>query len=442
MNIRTRATLAPDGAHYILNGEKQWLTNCGTAGLYTVFAKIDGEKFSAFLVERDTPGLTIGQEEHKLGIRGSSTCPLVLQDCEIPKDNLLGEAGKGHHIAFNVLNVGRFKLGVACIGGARHALAAMIRYAKERHAFGKAIAEFGLIQRKISAASAQLYAAESMAYRTAGLIDARGSLSAVEKPIEPGNSGHLDAARNIEEYAVECSILKVYGSEMLSMVVDELVAVMGGYGYTEEYPAERFYRDARINRIFEGTNEINRLIITGWMMKRALSGKLPLLAAIKRVMDEVTEPPSFDGAEGSGEPLTREAEILSKTKKITLFAAGVASQRFMTDLAEQQEIVADLADMISHVFALESALLRARKLAAAGRNTAEAAAAMTGMLADETVALAEQASRRVLAACGEGDALMTQLAILRRLARFTPADSVALSRTVARHAIALERYPI
>jgi butyryl-CoA dehydrogenase len=437
MNIRTRATLSEDGAHYMLNGEKQWLTNGGTADLYTVFAKIDGEKFSAFLIERGTPGLTVGAEEHKLGIRGSSTCPLVLQDCKIPRENLLGEAGKGHHIAFNVLNVGRLKLGVACIGGARHALAAMIRYAKERHAFGKAIAEFGLIQRKISAAATQLYAAESMAYRTVGLIDARLAMLSAQQPEQ-----RIDVARNIEEYAVECSILKVYGSEMLTLVADELIATMGGYGYTEEYPAERTYRDARINRIFEGTNEINRLIITGWMMKRALSGKLPLLAAIKRVMDEVTQPPSLDGAASSGEPLEREAAVLAAARKMALFAAGVASQRFLTGLEEQQEIVADLADMISHVYALDSALLRARKLARAGRNSAEPAAAMTGLLADETMALAEQASRRVLAACGQGDALMTQLAILRRLARFTPADTVALSRTVAKHAIALERYPI
>jgi butyryl-CoA dehydrogenase len=442
MNIRTRATLSPDGAQYILNGEKQWLTNGGIAGLYTVFAKIvdreaGGGKFSAFLIERGTPGLTIGAEEHKMGIRGSSTCPLVLEDCKIPKENLLGEAGKGHHIAFNVLNVGRFKLGVACVGGARHALAHMIRYAKERHAFGKAIAEFGMIQRKISSAAARLYAAESMAYRTAGLIDARLAGHGGEEAWERG-----DAPRSIEEYAVECSIVKVYGSEMLALVADELVATMGGFGYVEEYAAERTYRDARINRIFEGTNEINRLIITGWLMKRAMSGKLPLPGAIQRVMDEVTEPPSFGAGPDDGEALAREAAVLAAVKKIALFTAGVASQRFMTGLEEQQEIMADLADLISHVYALESALLRARKLIRAGRSPAAAAAAMTGLLADEAMGFAEQAARRVLAGCGKGDALQTQLAILRRLARFTPADVIALSRTVAHHAIALERYPV
>lgn len=444
MNIRTRATLTADGAHYVLNGEKQWLTNGGTAGLYTVFAKIDGEKFSAFLIERGTPGLTVGAEEHKLGIRGSSTCPLVLQDCRIPKENLLGEAGKGHHIAFNVLNVGRFKLGVACVGGARHALAAMIRYAKERHAFGKSIAEFGLIQRKISSAAARLYAAESMTYRTAGLIDARLEVARLDGAKLAGASAAqaVDVPRSIEEYAVECSILKVYGSEMLTLVADELIATMGGFGYVEDYPAERTYRDARINRIFEGTNEINRLIITGWMMKRAMSGKLPLLAAIKRVMDEVTEPPEFGGDADAGQQLTHETAVLAAVKKMTLFAAGVASQRFMIGLEEQQEIMADLADMISQVFAFESALVRAQKIARAGRNSAEVAAAMTGLLAEETMALAEQAARRVLAACGEGDALTTQLSILRRLARSTPANVVALSRAVARQCIELERYPV
>jgi butyryl-CoA dehydrogenase len=447
MNIHTRAVLSPDGSHYTLNGEKQWLTNCDLAGLYTVFAKIvdaatGTEKFSAFLIERGTPGLTVGAEEHKLGIHGSSTCPLVLADCEVPAANLLGEAGKGHHIAFNVLNVGRFKLGVACIGGARHALAQMVRYAKERHAFGKPIAEFGMIQRKISDSATRLYAAESMAYRTAGLMDASLADAGVAQANGEPEHAARETQRCIEEYAIECSILKVYGSEMLTVVADELVATMGGYGYVEEYPAERTYRDARINRIFEGTNEINRLIITGWIMKRAMSGKLPLTAAIKRVMDEVMEPPAFDTATGADEPLSREAAVLAAVKKMALFVAGVASQRFMAALQNEQEVMADLADSISQIYALESALLRARKLADARKNAAETATAMTGLLADETMGLAEQAARRVLAACGEGDMLRTQLAILRRLARFTPGDAVRMSRTVAKAAIALERYPI
>jgi butyryl-CoA dehydrogenase len=435
MNVRCRATLSEDGTEYILNGEKMWITNCGIASLYTVFAKIDGEKFSAFLIERDTAGLTVGAEEHKLGIHGSSTCPLVLTDCRVPVTNLLGEAGKGHHIAFNVLNMGRFKLGIACIGGARHVLAHMIKYAKERVAFGKAIAEFGLIQRKISASATQLFAAESMAYRTVGMIDASLAQLTPEQAHTP-----REIQKRIEEYAVECSILKVYGSEMLSMVADELVATMGGYGYVEEYPAERFYRDARINRIFEGTNEINRMIITGWLMKRALSGQLPLLGAIKKLMDEVMQPPSFDAGGDAGELLAREAEVLGAVKRIALFAAGVASQRFMTGLQEQQEVMADLADIISQVFALESSLLRARKLA--GNSRGEVAAAMTALLADESMSLAETAARQVLAACAEGDLLRTQLAILRRLARFTPADTVKLSQSVARQCIQMERYPV
>ncbi len=443
MNIRTRATLSPDGRAYILNGEKHWITNCAIAGLYTVFAKIDGEKFSAFLIERDTPGLTVGAEEHKLGIRGSSTCPLVLTDCKVPAENLLGEAGKGHRIAFNVLNVGRLKLGAACVGGARNVLGHMIRYAKERRAFGKAIGEMGLIQRKISASAARLYAAESMAYRTAGMIDANlARLSGADAEGAHGAPQGADIPGAIGEYAVECSIMKVYGSEALSFAADELVATMGGYGYVEEYPAERLYRDARINRIFEGTNEINRLIITGWLMKRAAAGKLPLLAAIKRVMDEATAPPSIDGVGGSAEPLAREAAALGATRKMALFAAGVASQRYMNELEEQQEIVADLADMICHIFALESALLRAQKLARAGRSSAITAAAMTGLLGEEAMAATEQASRRVLAACAEGDTLRTQLAILRRLARYTPVNAAELSRAVARQCIQMEKYPL
>jgi hypothetical protein len=280
-----------------------------------------------------------------------------------------------------------------------------------------------------------LYAAESMVYRTAGLIEA-GLESLGDKRTES-----REIQRRIEEYAVECSLLKVYGSEMLSLIADELVATMGGYGYVEEYPAERIYRDARINRIFEGTNEINRLIVTGWLMKRALKGELPLLAAIKNVMDEVMQPPSLDSGEGSNTILAREGEVLSSVKKVALFAAGVASQRYMTALQDQQEVMADLADMIGQVYALESSLLRARKLAASGRGSAHAAALATGLLADDSMAQAEQAARRVLAACAEGDMMRTQLAILRRLTKSTPADGVSLSRALARECIQADRYP-
>jgi alkylation response protein AidB-like acyl-CoA dehydrogenase len=437
MNIRARAVLSGDGKHYILNGEKMWITNGGIADLYTVFAKIDGEKFSAFLVERTFPGVTVGAEEHKLGIRGSSTCPLVLSDCKVPVENLLGEAGKGHHIAFNVLNVGRFKLGVACVGGARYALGEMVRYAKERRAFGKAIAEFGLIQRKISTSAARLYAAESMTYRTVGMIDA--ALSALP---ESSSKEPKEIQKKIEEYAVECSVLKVYASEVMGYVADELVGTMGGYGYVEDYPAERMYRDARINRIFEGTNEINRLIVTGWLMKRALKGQLPLLPAIKKLMDEVMQPPSFDDGGDGDEALAHEAEILAAVRKMALFAAGVASQKYMAALEEQQEIMADLADAIAQAFALESALLRARKMAGAGKAGAKVAAQMTGLIAEEALAVTDQAAKRVLAACGEGDELRTQLAILRRLAKSTPADSVALSRAIAGECVRLERYAL
>src|SRR3982751_4142956 len=318
MNCRTRAVLSPDGSHYVLNGEKMWITNSGFADLFTVFAKIDGEKFSAFLIERNTPGFSVGPEEHKLGIRGSSTCPLILADCKVPVENLLGEIGKGHHIAFNILNIGRFKLGAACVGGARNSLQDGIGYAKERKAFGKSISEFGLIQEKLAESAVGIYAGEAMVYRTIGMIDA--ALGDVDAGAE-GASREIQ--KRIEEYAVECSILKVWGSEMLDMVVDHVVQIFAGYGYVEEYPAERAYRDSRINRIFEGTNEINRLIITGWLMKRAMTGQLALLPAIKQIMDEITEPQlTGDDAEG---PLAAEHQLLANIKKVTLFAAGAAS---------------------------------------------------------------------------------------------------------------------
>jgi alkylation response protein AidB-like acyl-CoA dehydrogenase len=435
LNCRTRAVLSPEGRHYVLNGEKMWITNAGFADLFTVFCKIDGEKFSAFLVERNAPGLTVGAEEHKLGIRGSSTCPLILTDCLVPVENLLGEAGKGHHIAFNILNIGRFKLGAACVGGARNSLEEAIRYARERKAFGKTISEFGLIQEKLAQCAAGIYAGESMVYRTIGMIDA--ALAGVDSRAE-GASREIQ--KRIEEYAVECSILKVWGSEMLDLVVDHVVQIFAGYGYVEEYPAERAYRDSRINRIFEGTNEINRLIITGWLMKRAMAGQLPLLAAIKKLMDEVMSAPGA-GEEREG-PLAGARQALANAKKLALFAAGAASQKYMQALGDQQEIMAALADSISEVYAMESSLLRAEKLLESGASAARQAVALTQFYVSNAFETVELAARKVIRAVAEGDMLRTQLAILRRLAKAEPADTVALGRRIARHVIEAGRYTL
>jgi len=430
MNIRTRAVLAPDGKHYVLNGEKMWITNSGFADVFTVFAKIDGEKFSAFIIERNTPGFSVGPEEHKLGIRGSSTCPLILADCKVPVENLLGEAGKGHHIAFNILNIGRFKLGAACVGGARNSLQDAIHYAKERKAFGKSIGEFGLIQEKLAESAAGIYAGESLVYRTIGMIDA--ALADVDAHAE-GASREIQ--KRIEEYAVECSILKVWGSEMLDLVVDHTLQIFAGYGYVEEYPAERAYRDSRINRIFEGTNEINRLIITGWLMKRAMSGQLPLLGAIKQLMDELMSGPV--AAEEREGPLAEERRLLTSAKKLTLFAAGAASQKYLQALADQQEVMGALADCIMEVFAMESSILRAEKL-----RTNQQAIALAQYYAAKAIERVELAARKVIAAAAEGDMLRTQMAVLRRLSKHEPANTVALGRRIAGHMLAAGRYAL
>ena len=438
MNIRTRAV--KDGDHYVLNGEKMWITNAGFADLFTVFAKIADPsepdlakaKMSAFLIERNTPGLTIGAEEHKLGIRGSSTCPLILNDCRIPAENLLGEPGKGHHIAFNILNIGRFKLGAACTGGARTSLANAIQYARDRKAFGKSISEFGLIQQKIADAATRIYVAESMTYRTIGAIDAALAGAEDAKEIQ----------KRIEEYAIECSIIKVWVSEVLDAVVDHAVQIYAGYGYVEEYPAERAYRDSRINRIFEGTNEINRLIIAGFVMKRAMTGQLPLLPAIKALTDELFAPPSFSSEEDSEDSFAREARMLANAKKLFLFAAGSASQKHMAALADQQEIMAALADIILEIYALDSALARARKMAASKSDKASLAQSMTQLYAPTAFSIIENAARQVIAAVAEGDMLRTQMAILRRLAKHEPANTIALTHLVARAAIDRGRYPL
>jgi butyryl-CoA dehydrogenase len=431
MNIRTVAKLSEDGKHYVLNGEKMWISNAGIANLFTVFAKIDGEKFTAFLIEAGTPGLTVAAEEHKLGIRGSSTCPLRLEDCHVPVENLLGEAGKGHHIAFNVLNVGRYKLAASAIGGARKAYRDGVRYAKERVAFGKPISSFGLMQEKIADGAAGIYVGEALVYRAVGAIQA--ALEGLEKHSPTYTQ---DVQKRIEEFAVECSILKVWGSEMLERVVDSTLQIHGGYGYVEEFPAERSYRDARINRIFEGTNEINRLIITGWMIKRALQGRLALLPAIKQVMDEVMAGPvaktEYDG------PLAEERALLASAKKLGLFCAGAASQRFGTDLAEQQEVMGALADVLIEVLALESAILRTEKMA--GKNAL--AIKMTKYYAARSFRIVETASERVIAAVAEGDMLRTQMAIFRRLSKHEPVNTVTLGREISAVMVEAGRYTL
>jgi len=434
LNCRTRAVLSADGRHYILNGEKMWITNAGFADLFIVFAKVDGEKFTAFIVERKFPGFSVGAEEHKMGIRGSSTCPLILNDCRVPVDNVLGEIGKGHHIAFNVLNVGRFKLGAACIGSARNCIEAAIAYAKQRKAFGKVIADFGLIREKLANIAAGIFTGEAMAYRTVGVMDAA---------IAQLGAGHEDMAlvrRVIDEYAVECSILKVWGSEFISYVTDEVVQIYGGYGFVEEYPAERNYRDVRVNRIFEGTNEINRLVITGFLLKRAMSGQLPLMAAIKKLMDEVLSGSSDAGAEG---PLFEERTLAARAKKIGLFAAGIATQKYMQAIQDEQEIMGAIANMVIETYAMESAVLRTHKLI---RRNGEAPSALAITMTRVYMAAAmekiESAAKMVIATCSEGDMLRSQLAILRRLCKYDPFNVVALRRTIAQRVIETGKYQI
>ncbi len=373
-NARTRAVLSPDGRHWILNGQKMWISNGGFGDIYIVFAKVDGEKFSCFIVERDFPGFSVGAEEKKMGLRGSSTVPIFFENCQVPRENLLHEIGRGHIVAFNILNVGRFSLGAACIGGAKNEIEASARYAQERTAFGHRIGEFGLIRAKLAEMAIRTFALESMIYRTAGLIE-----QATEQALEQTNSqaktgaaaGKSDETAKtrqtmklLEEYAIECSISKVYGSEVLDYVVDEAVQIYGGYGFHEDYPVARGYRDSRVNRIFEGTNEINRMLIIQMLVKRALSGSLPLLAAGAKLQEEILSGPSFPSVDDSSQGSWSEEErIVAGCKKVFLLAAGAAMQKHRERLADQQEIVAALADIVIDIYAVESALARAQKAA-------------------------------------------------------------------------------
>jgi len=436
LNCRSRAALSSDGTHYILNGEKMWITNAGFADLFTVFAKVDGEKFTAFLVERNFPGFSIGAEEHKMGIRGSSTCPIILNDCKVPAENVLGEIGRGHIIAFNILNIGRFKLGAMCVGGARESLNNAIGYAKQRKAFKKVIADFGLVREKLANMATLIYVGESLVFRTVGMMDA--ALAAIDKSTPDASKKTL---RAIEEYAVECSIIKVWASEMLDYVVDETLQIYAGYGFVEEYPAERAYRDARINRIFEGTNEINRLIITGFLLKRATGGQLPLMPAIKQLMDEVLSGPStVEDVEGV---LADEQKLVASAKKLGLFAAGAATQKYMMQIEQQQEVMGAIADMVIEVYAMESVLLRTMKLASAqGESAAAVPVAMTRVYLSQAMDKIESSARKIIADVAEGDMLRTQMAILRRLGKHDPANTIGLRQEIAETIIERGRYGV
>src|SRR6266853_760647 len=433
-NSRTRAVLSPDGRSYIMNGQKMWITNGGFADVYIVFAKVDGEKFSAFIVEKKFPGFQAGAEEKKLGIRGSSTTPIILNDCRVPKENLLGEIGKGHVIAFNTLNIGRFKLGAGVVGGARNSLNHSIGYAKQRKAFGKTLAEFGIIQEKLANMASAIYTGESMSYRTVGMIDS--AMSDIDK-----NSPDVykETAKNIEEYAVECSILKVFGSEMLDYVVDETVQIYGGYGFVEEYPAERAYRDSRVNRIFEGTNEINRMIITGWLLKRAMKGQLPLMPAIKKLTEEIMSgPSSTEPLEG---PLAAERTLVSNAKKAGLMLAGAAVQKYMAAIEQQQEILSAIADMVIDIYAMDSVVLRTQKLIERqGEAKSALAIAMAQVSLTNSIDKIEAAAKKVVAAVAEGDMLRTQLVILRRLFKHEPFNVIGLTQQIAARLIEAGKY--
>jgi alkylation response protein AidB-like acyl-CoA dehydrogenase len=420
MAAKATAKLSADGTHYILNGEKMFITNGGFADIFIVFAKVDGDKFSAFIVESQD-GVTPGAEEHKMGIKGSSTTPLVLADAHAPLENLLGEVGKGHKIAFNILNIGRFKLGAMCIGGMKLMAHEATRYANERQQFGKSISSFGAIKGKLGEMAIRTWVGEAMIYRTLGMIEA-----AISDTTDP--DAKLKA---IEEYSAECSIIKVALSEYCDFVADEMVQIFGGYGYSADYPAERAYRDSRINRIFEGTNEINRMLIPGRLMKSALSGRLALLPAAQGLMDEILSPPmpGLDEDEGL---LAAEEKLAKNAKKVALMTLGTAVQKYMMKLGDQQEILLGIADIIMDTYAMESAILRAQKLAAAqGEGAAARFLDMTQVFCNDAVQRIESRAKNTLAAMTEGDELRTLLAALRRFTKQTPMNTVAARQRIA-----------
>ncbi len=412
---KTNAVRNSDGTHWIMNGEKMWITNSAFADMFITFSQVDGKQFTCFIVEKDHPGVSTGAEENKMGLRGSSTRPLILNNAQIPIDNVVGEIGKGHHVAFNILNIGRAKLGAGAVGGAKTALNDAIQYAKQRIAFGKPIASFGAIKQKLAEMATRIWVAEGMVYRTAGLMD-HGL-----EGVDVGNAPQVLKA--IEEYAIESSILKVFCSEVLDFAVDEAVQVYGGYGYSAEYPVERYYRDSRVNRIFEGTNEINRLLIPGMLLKRATAGKLALHPAVRRVVDEVMS--ASMPTEPTG-PLGAELAALAQAKKALLFIAGSAIQKFADAIRDEQEVLMHISNIVMEVFAMDTAIYRLMKHPSSGPQMDA-----TRVFVNDAMNRVEFSARQVLAAVAEGDALRTQLAALRRLLRWIPINTVKARQRIA-----------
>ena len=433
----TTAKLNDAGTHYVLNGVKQYITNAGYADMFIVFAKIDGEHFSAFIVEKEFGGVSIGAEEKKMGIKGSSTCQVILEDCAVPVENLLGEAGKGHVIAFNILNVGRFKLGASTVGGAKLSLDAAVPYTKQRHQFGQPLCSFGLIRRKIADVMSKGFVAESMVYRTAGLLDAAvGSLDKSAPDYD------LQSILKVEDFGIECSMIKVYGTEAMALAGEEGVQMLGGYGYCSDYVLERLYRDERINRIFEGTNEINRMLVPGMIMRKALKGELPFLQAAQKVAGELLEMPSFGDV---GEPafLEDEAKMVANMKKTALASLGIAAQKFGEKLKDHQEVLADAADIIIEAYACESALLRTLKKAeTGGEESASVMADMLTLAVHDAMEVVGVKARQLLANTLEGDELRAMGAGLRRLVKHDPVSREKLHGRIAEAVIKAEGYPL
>jgi alkylation response protein AidB-like acyl-CoA dehydrogenase len=432
LGAKANAKLSEDGTHYVLNGEKMWITNGGFADVFIVFAKVDGDKkqFSAFVVER-SENCRPGAEEHKMGIKSSSTTPLILSDARVPVGNLIGNVGDGAKIAFNILNVGRFKLGASVTGGAKLALHEAIRYANERQQFGKSISSFGAIKHKLAEMAIKTWVSESITYRTVGMIDALiGDGASAEKKLQ-----------SIEEYAVESSINKVACSEALDFVVDEMVQIYGGYGYSADYPAEKAYRDSRINRIFEGTNEINRMLIPGMLMKRAMKGQLGLLNAAKALQDEILNPqmPSFDEDETV---LATEMKLAQNAKKIALMILGTAAQKYMMELQNQQEILMNAADIIVDAYQMESAILRAQKFAEKhGEDAAARFVDMASVFCNDAIQRVENAAKNTIAALAEGDEMRTLLVALKRFTKNnSPVNTIAARQRIADTLIAANKY--